>query len=143
MKFLDSFCKAVPLDIIRHSGAYSLIPKSSGGMQNGSLYGLVERKCGVKFNEASVDCKIAAIKERVGERFSLFDQIQNEGYQPEKSERIEAFRKGGLVYLCGGHHRAAILKVLGYDKLPNVLVFPNQFIYNVFRLIRNLKYGEI
>lgn len=121
---------------------YHNTPKSEGGMYKGSLYTLIENYCKVPFREVDPLCKARAIRERVTQRFHLFEVIQREGYRPERAERILAFKKKGLVYLEGGHHRAAILRVLGKDTLPSVLVFPNQFIYNLFRFLRNIKHGN-
>jgi hypothetical protein len=121
---------------------YSHTPKSEGGMCKGSLYTLIENYCNVPFEEVDPLCKTKAIRERVMQRFHLFEVIQQEGYRPERAERILAFKKNGCVYLEGGHHRAAILRVLGKDTLPSVLVFPNQFIYNLVRFLRNIKHGN-
>lgn len=122
---------------------YAMVPKRDGGMCRGSLYSLIEKKCGVPFEKAEVSCRKTAIRERVLQRFGLLDTIQSHGYRAGEAERIDAFREKGLVYLTGGHHRAAILKALGEEKLPGVLVFPSRLVYNFFNLLRNIRYGDI
>lgn len=122
---------------------YSAVSKERGGMYRGSLYNLIEKRCGVSFGEAGDECVREAIRERVVQRLSLLDTIRDRGYQSGESERIDAIRKGGLVYLAGGHHRAAILRALGRDELPGVLVFPNRFVYNLFNFLRKIKHGNI
>ena len=121
---------------------YHATAKAEGGMYRGSLYTLIEKHCAVPFAEVDSVCKAEAVRERVLQRFHLYEVIQEEGYRPERAERILAFKKNGCVYLEGGHHRAAILRVLGKDTLPSVLVFPNQFIYNLVRFLRNIKHGN-
>jgi len=121
-------------------GKYHSTPKAEGGMHKGSLYELIEKKCKTPFSEVEEDCKNAAIRERVMQRFQLLEDIRQRGYRQAEAERIDAVQKKGFVYLCGGHHRAAELRALGKNELPGVLVFPNQFVYNLFCFLRNIKY---
>ncbi len=124
-------------------GKYAMVPKRDGGMRRGSLYNLIEKRCGVPFEKTETSCREATIRERVSQRLGLLDTIQSRGYQAGEAERIDGFREKGFVYLTGGHHRAAILKVLGEEKLPGVLVFPNRLVYNFFTLLRNIRHGSI
>lgn len=127
---------------INQLNKYHNTPKQEGGMHRGSLFNLIEARCGTPFALVAEPCKREAIYERVMQRFQLLEVIRERGYKPEMAERIDAVRKNGSVYLCGGHHRAAILRVLGGEKLPGVLVFPNQLTYNLFCFLRNIKYGN-
>lgn len=122
---------------------YHATPKAKGGMHKGSLYQLIERRCGMPFRQIPEERKREVIRERVRERLSLLEDIRAQGYAPEKTERIDAVRKDGLVYLRGGHHRVAALAALHFTELPGVLVFPNEFLYNLFRFFRNLRHGQI
>ena len=118
-------------------GKYHSTPKAEGGMHKGSLYELIEKKCGTPFSEVKEDCKNVAIREKVLERLKLLEDIRQRGYKPAEAERIDAVQKKGFVYLQGGHHRAAALYALGWSELPAILVFPNQFVYNLFCFLRN------
>ena len=116
---------------------YHHTPKAEGGMYKGSLYTLIEKRSGKRFEETSETTKDEAIRERVQQRFMLLDTIRTHGYNPDRTEPIHAVNKNGLIHLVRGHHRAAVLHVLGIEVLPRVLVFPNQFIYNLVRFVRN------
>ena len=131
--YLDQFTK------------YSQIPKSSGGMKKGSLYKLIEtlhhsRSIMFDGNLKSADQKIIeeAIRERVGYRFMLMESIMKEGYHPNRRDRIIGVKKNGSVFLKGGHHRTAILKTLGYPKVPDVIVYPNDTLYLIMKRIRKI-----
>ena len=131
--YLDQFTK------------YSQISKSSGGMKKGSLYKLIEtlhhsRSIMFDGNLKSADQKIIeeAIRERVGYRFMLMESIMKEGYKPNRRDRIIGVKKNGSVFLKGGHHRTAILKTLGYPKVPDVIVYPNDTLYLIMKRIRKI-----
>ncbi len=121
---------------------YHDTPKGEGGMHKGSLYTLVENIAGVPFSEAGELHKNEAIRLRVAERFALLENIKNQGYRPD-AERIDGIQKGDFVYLLGGHHRAAALYALERKSLPRVMVFPNQFMYNLWTILRNIKHGNL
>lgn len=118
---------------------YHNTANEAGGMYNGSLYTLIEKRSGGAFKDASEDIIQSAIRERVEERFALLKHIHDYGYNSH-GERIDGVKKGGYIYIHGGHHRAAALRALGKTELPGVLVFPNQFVYNLFCFLRNIKY---
>ncbi|MEK7567324.1 MAG: hypothetical protein AAB513_00175 [Patescibacteria group bacterium] len=122
---------------------YHASPKSEGGMRHGSLYQLIEKRCNAPFSKVEEGCKDEVIRERVGQRFKMLEDIQNQGYKVNETERIDAVRKNELIYLKGGHHRAAALSALGKTELPGVLVFPNQLVYNMIRFWRWIKYDNI
>lgn len=121
---------------------YATVSKKEGGMYLGSLYRLIEERSQKPFADTDEQCRGEVIRERVEQRFALLDTIQTEGYHVERAERIDAVRVGGLVYLRGGHHRAAALKALKYNELPGVLVFPNRCSYQLFNFLRTIRYGN-
>lgn len=124
---------------------YHNISKKLGGMYKGSLYQLIEKRYhekGLEF-QGSLDktdpyIMQKAIEERVSQRMKLLDDIQKNGYL-KVADRIIAVKKDGLVYLLSGHHRAAILKALGYKELPRVFVFPNKAIYKLWCFVKEAK----
>jgi hypothetical protein len=120
---------------------YCNTPKSEGGMYRGSLYTRIVNTCGGTFDTVETSCKNSVIRERVRQRFALLEAIQKE-YRLDQTEPIHAIKKSGGIYLVRGHHRAAVLYALGRKVLPGVLVFPNQFIYNLVRFIHNIRYGN-
>ncbi len=114
---------------------YHGVSKKEGGMYKGSLYRLIEQEAQKSFDNVDTDTKNMVISKRVDQRLSLLESIQAEGYKDD-TEQIQGVRKKGNVYLCGGHHRAAILRALGQETLPNVLVFPHKTLYSVYTKIR-------
>lgn len=124
---------------------YCHISKSSGGMKKGSLYKLIEtlhHKKSIIFDgiltNANQNIIEEAIRERVGYRFMLLESIMKEGYQPNSCDRIIGVKKNGSVFLKGGHHRTAILKALGYSKVPDVIVYPSNTLYLIMKRIRKI-----
>jgi len=116
---------------------YHKTPKNLGGLYKGSLYKLIVNKHkerGVDWDGtlSKADPAIVeeGIKERVKQRFMVVDSIMCQGYNKKTTERIIGVRKNGYVYLKGGHHRWAILQLLGHQYLPNVLIIPGETIYN-------------
>jgi hypothetical protein len=103
---------------------YAQVAKKLGGMQGGTLYRLVAAVCaeaGMAFDgDASrAEAPLAdAIARRVEQRIALFEDIQANGYQRERTTAILGIRRGALVYLTGGQHRAAALAVLGAREMP-------------------------
>ena len=59
----------------------------------------------------------------VDKRIEMIQSVMNKGYQVNLADPIFAVRRGGLYVLKGGHHRASIMHILGYDKLPGVIVY--------------------
>ncbi len=109
---------------------YARVPKRLGGMQNGSLYRLVASQCaaeGLPFPVDDPSTSIGplerAIALRVSQRIELFVSIRDKGFLPAASTPILGIRRTGRVYLTGGHHRAAALRVLGHATFPRVSVF--------------------
>lgn len=119
----------------RQLDKYGHVLKSEGGMHKGSLYQLIENEAQKPFNEVDEETKDKAILKRVGQRFALLEKIRSEGFG-KGGEIIKGVKKGSNVYLLGGHHRAAILRALGHEILPNVLVFPNKTLYSLYTKLR-------
>lgn len=99
---------------------YRNVPKEEGGMRGGSLEMVVKRVAG----RTAGDPLMEGIIERVEERFELLESVQRRGYVPSGADFIQGVRRKGRVYLKNGHHRAAALKLLGYTKVPSIVVYP-------------------
>jgi hypothetical protein len=125
---------------------YYNVPKNLGGMYKGSLYRLIEKKYSEKGLAFHAGPRIGeetlvkeAIEERVKQRFRLVDEIISCGYSERSTEVIIGVKKGEYVYLKRGHHRSAILTLLNYPSVPNVLVFPNYSLYSLWEKIVRLQ----
>lgn len=119
---------------------YALVPKHLGGMSGGSLSRLVERRhreIGRLFDgnphHADPEVVASAVRERVRGRLDLLDTIARDGYRLELAGDVLGIRRGAMVLLREGHHRAAILRVLGADCFPGVTVFPHRVVYAMVR----------
>jgi len=103
---------------------YADVPKKLGGMRGGTLHRLAARVCeeaGVPFEGGAsrADGPLGvAIARRVEQRIALFEDIQANGFQRARSTPVLGTRRGALVYLTGGQHRAAALAVLGRPTMP-------------------------
>lgn len=108
---------------------YASVPKSLGGMQNGTLHRLLRSLAGDEGGAAPApgavgeDLLRRAAALRVEQRLALFEGIRDLGYQLGRTTPVLAVRRNGHVYLTGGHHRAAALAVLGQRELPHVSIF--------------------
>jgi hypothetical protein len=125
---------------------YYNVPKNLGGMYKGSLYRLIEQKYserGLAFHGGPWTGEETLVKEtieeRVKQRFRLVDEIVSSGYSDKSAEIITGVRKGEYVYLKRGHHRSAILALLDYPSIPNVLVFPSYSLYSLWKGIVRLQ----
>lgn len=103
---------------------YYNTPKSLGGMKFGSLYKLIEKRhqnnnIVLDAGFTNLDDKILknSIEERVLQRFTLLETIQQEGFK-ETDDNLYGIEKNNYIYLRGGHHRCAITFLLGYKTLP-------------------------
>ena len=116
---------------------YAEINKSQGGMKGGSLDRLVKRSAGNSGNE---DLFRNAVAIRVQQRFQLFESISFSGYRPDHNFPVAALKLNGNQYkLISGHHRAAILAVLEYDSVPDVLVFSGEIMNLCYRIGERIK----
>lgn len=109
---------------------YGCVAKKLGGMQNGSFHRLLLSVSGVDsgtvlaLGSTSEDLLRRAAVLRVEQRMALFEGIRELGYQVGRAKPVLGVRRDRNVYLTGGHHRAAALKVLGQPSFPRVSVFP-------------------
>jgi hypothetical protein len=109
---------------------HCLKAKSKGGMYHGSVHRLAienmqknKNECWLNpylLNRANVKQGASAL---VNRRTQLIDSIMNKGYQIDMDDPIIAVKNNGMYVLKGGHHRAAVVYILGYKKLPGVIVY--------------------
>ena len=116
--------------LVHEFSKYCLNTKSKGGMYQGSVH-----RCAIKYeHKYKHDCwlkpsllnkKIVkqGAKELVNKRIRLISSIINKGYQINMDDPIIAIKTKGKYVLKAGHHRAAIVYILGYKKLPGVIVY--------------------
>lgn len=104
--------------------------KSKGGMYQGSVHRYaVEHEHKYK-NDCWLDpslldktnIKLGALM-LVNKRIKLIRSIINKGYQINMDDPIIAVKIKGKYVLKGGHHRAAVVYILGYEKLPGIIVY--------------------
>ena len=127
-------------------------PKNLGGMYKGSLYTLIENeysKQGMTFdcetikNEAEKTVLVNAVEKRVAQRFQMLESIACEGFIPNQKSLVCGVKRGDSIYLKGGHHRVAALKALGYQKVPRMVVYPNDKFLQILQGIRRSSIGNI
>jgi hypothetical protein len=116
--------------LVHEFSKYRLNIKSKGGMFQGSVHQNA-LKC-IQDNKhkywldpsgiSKINTKKGA-KLLVDKRIEMIQSVMNKGYQVNLADPIFAVRRGGLYVLKGGHHRASIMHILGYDKLPGVIVY--------------------
>ena len=109
---------------------YCLNLKSKGGMFQGSVhkYALIsitenKNKFWSKPSELRKVNIVNGAKILVDRRVEMIQSIVNKGYKASVKDPIIAVRKGNTFVLKGGHHRASIMHILGYNKLPGVIVY--------------------
>jgi hypothetical protein len=125
---------------VRQFRTYGAVEKKQGGMRNGTLHRLLlslggGSDAGHAAAEADdEDLLRRAARLRAEQRMSLFESIRDLGYWVERTPPIIGAVRGRDVYLTGGHHRAAALRVLGWTCLPRVSVFPSRFLRGLKRL---------
>lgn len=100
---------------------YHFVSKKFGGMKKGSLHSHVSQlhlDAGIilesDLSNLSPNIYTQALKERVAQRFYLLESIVKNGYRFTADVAI-AENKGDLYFLSGGHHRCAILHLLGFE----------------------------
>ncbi len=104
--------------------------KSRGGMYQGSVHRFAiehiqknKKECWLNpslLNKTNVKQGASVL---VNRRIQLIDSIIKKGYQIDMVDPIIAVKINGMYVLKGGHHRAAIIYILGYKKLPGVVVY--------------------
>jgi hypothetical protein len=141
--YLDQFLK------------YRHVPKRLGGMRGGSLARVVaagvdaapaagggSREAGADDSHDVANARLRnAIALRVEQRFELLESIRQYGYTPNMADPILAIKRSRCLYLEGGHHRAAVLKALGWSVLPGVKVFRGRACYRLWSRCRALAHA--
>ena len=105
---------------------YALVPKRNGGMFDGSLFNEVARLDPAirvqlahgQLSELDVQLVWQAIRNRVHQRWQLYISIAEEGFIPARGNCISVASIDGKLEIQNGHHRLAILKILGYQSAP-------------------------
>jgi len=99
------------------------IPKVKGGWFKGPLYIAVdtlfrEKNLLIEHNTILKNADIIkqAIQQRISHYFNLIESIKKYGFDPSL-DPVRVVNKNGLYYLLDGHHRVAILSILGYKKI--------------------------
>ena len=109
---------------------YCLEAKSKGGMYQGSVHRFAiehvqknKQECWLNpslLNRTNVKLGASVL---VNRRIQLIRSIINKGYQINMDDPIIAVKIKDTYVLKGGHHRAAVVYILGYKKLPGVIVY--------------------
>ena len=109
---------------------YCIKAKSKGGMYQGSVHRYAlnyidENKHkywvdALLINKISIKRGAALLVDR---RIELIQSIMHKGYMVQLADPIFAVRKDNLYVLKGGHHRAAIMHVIGHDSIPGVIIY--------------------
>ncbi|WP_435116893.1 hypothetical protein ACIJYF_00780 [Candidatus Pelagibacter bacterium nBUS_49] len=124
---------------------YGIYKKSEGGMFQGSVHryslnfiNYNRDECWI--NPMLIDKKviIKGATSLVDRRIELIKSIMNKGYKSNLNDQIIVIKKNKFFVLKGGHHRAAILYALKYEKLPGVKSY-SKFIWEVRKWMSNLK----
>jgi len=118
------------------------IPKKKGGWLGGSLYKEVNvkfQKFGVILNSNNLSVYNDLVEEamliRVNHYFNLFKSIKENGYNPSL-QPIKAKKSNGLYYLLNGHHRIAILFILGYKNVQLLKITKFESLLNKIRFLK-------
>jgi hypothetical protein len=109
---------------------YCLDIKSKGGMYQGSVHQYAVEHASENKDEKWLNPILISkinIKEGatvlVDKRIQMINSILNKGYQINIDDPIIAVKIKDRYVLKGGHHRATVLYILGYEKLPGVIVY--------------------
>ena len=132
--------------LLKEFNKYKLVPKSKGGMYHGSvhLYSLKFKNINKKnfLLDPSLICNNSIRKGAstlVDRRIQIIRSIVKNGYKIDLADPIFAIKKGKLYTLMGGHHRAAVLCVLGYKKLPRVIVY-SKLLWEIRKCLIKIKF---
>ena len=109
---------------------YCIEEKSKGGMYQGSVHryalNYIDENKHKYWLNPSLISKMSMKQGAallVDRRIELIRSIMNKGYLVDLADPIFAVRKSTLYVLKGGHHRAAIMHVLGHNNLPGVMIY--------------------
>ena len=109
---------------------YCLEEKSKGGMYQGSVHRysvsfLDENKNESWVNPSLLNKKFVhkGAKKLVDRRIEMVRSIIDKGYQNNLNDPIIAVKTKNKYMLKGGHHRATVMYILGYEKLPEIKIY--------------------
>ena len=109
---------------------YCIKAKSKGGMYQGSVHKYAMDHIHKNKNELWLNPTLLSKKNvkqgatvLVDRRIKLINSIVNKGYQINMDDPIIAVKIDNRFVLKGGHHRATVMYILGYEKLPRVIVY--------------------
>lgn len=111
--------------------------ENNGGKTTGSLASLVEklekeqRMEFTTISSADPDLVDKAIRIRVAHYLGLFKSVAENGFVRSWKVPITCFRSGPeddpTYVLKNGHHRVAIMKLLGYATVPTLVLDPRRY----------------
>ena len=123
--------------LLNEFNKYKCIPKSRGGMYHGSVHfyslkfkNINKKKLLLDPTLISKDSIKNGASILVDRRIKMISSIVKNGYKIDLADPIFAVKTGNLYTLMGGHHRAALLYILGYKKLPRVIVY-SKFLWEI------------
>lgn len=109
---------------------YKFVEKSKGGMYQGSVHryalNFLNKNKDQYWNDPSLLSKNyieQGASVLVDRRIDMIRSIKDNGFQINLNDPIYAVNINGKYVLKGGHHRAAVMFILGYEKLPKVEVY--------------------
>ena len=116
--------------LVSEFNKYCIEVKSKGGMYQGSVHryalNYIDENKHKYWLDPSLISKMSMKQGAallVDRRIELIRSIMNKGYLVDLADPIFAVRKSNLYVLKGGHHRAAIMHVLGHNNLPGVMIY--------------------
>ena len=116
--------------LVSEFNKYCIEVKSKGGMYQGSMHryalNYIDENKHKYWLDPSLISKMSMKQGAallVDRRIELIRSIMNKGYLVDLADPIYAVRKSNLYVLKGGHHRAAIMHVLGHNNLPGVMIY--------------------
>jgi hypothetical protein len=125
---------------------FSLHTKEQGGMFKGSVHlfavNLIEKN---NRNEYLLNPKLLKREDiikgatiLVNKRFEMMSSILKDGYKSSLSDPIVALKRDNMYILKSGHHRAALLHIVDYKLLPDVIIYP-KILWELKRWLTKIK----
>jgi len=116
--------------LVEQFGRYKYWDKDSGGMFGGSVhkgasnfFSRTNNNELIDPNSLSSDNIRKGAEMLVDRRLSMFDSIRTTGYHPSLGSKVlGVIQPDRYIVLKSGHHRAATLRALGYENMPEVKV---------------------
>lgn len=134
--------------LVSEFSKYSLEKKQDGGMLHGSVHHFAVNSLNddLELKKKCISNPILIKKEYiekgaqvlVDKRIELISSILKNGYNQNLSDPIFAIKKKNMYILKGGHHRAAVLFILSYNKLPDVIIH-SEFFWKMKTCIAKIK----